>query len=66
VIGAAVNDAKRTESTTLTFSSIAQGALVLVTLAEQAGSPQLATIASCTAAGSKFKSIVWNMPWAAP
>ena len=66
VIGAATNDGKKTESTPINFTSIAQGALVIVTLTEQSGSPQLATIASCTAAGSKFKSITWNTPWTAP
>jgi hypothetical protein len=67
-IGAPVNDGKITESTTLTFTAIPQGALILVGLAEQAGSPVYATIASCTTngGGNKISNVVWNKPWTTP
>ena len=68
VVGAAVNDGKTSESTAITFSSIPAGALVLITLAEQAGSPTEATIASCTTNGgrNKIQNIVWTKPWTQP
>jgi prepilin-type N-terminal cleavage/methylation domain-containing protein len=54
------------ESTTVHFGAIAENALVELTLAEQPGSPVLATIASCTtnAAGTEINDIVWNESWA--
>jgi prepilin-type N-terminal cleavage/methylation domain-containing protein len=67
-IGASVNDNKITESTTVDFGIIAQGALVLATLTEQVGSPTSATITSCTTngGGNKINNIVWNKPWTLP
>jgi len=54
------------ESTTLQFGAIPGNALVEVTLAEQSGSPILATIASCTTnvGGTEINDIVWNESWA--
>lgn len=68
LIDAPVNDIKITESTTIQFASIAQGALVEITLVEEAGSPIQATIASCTTngGGNKINNIVWNKPWTQP
>jgi len=67
-INAAVNDHKNSESTTINFASIAQGALVTVTLAEQTGSPIYATITSCSTngGGNKINNIVWSKPWTLP
>lgn len=68
VIGTATNDGKTSEATAVTFSSIPANALVLITLAEQAGSPTEATIASCTTNGgrNKIQNIVWTKPWTQP
>jgi len=60
-IQAAVNDAHASETTSITFGSIASGALVLIGLTEQ--SPVLATISSCTKNGNNIKNVVWNKPW---
>ena len=59
------NDGLVTETTSITFSSIASGGLVLISLTEQSGSPTYATIASCTTNGghNKINNIVWNKPW---
>ncbi|BCT91636.1 hypothetical protein LYSHEL_06600 [Lysobacter helvus] len=67
-IGLPLNDGKITESTTITFSAIPQGGLVLVGLTEQTGSPVYATISSCTTngGGNKISNVVWNKPWTLP
>ena len=54
------------ESTTVHFGAINANGLVDITLAEQAGSPVLATIASCTTnlGGTEINDIVWNESWA--
>jgi hypothetical protein len=54
------------ESTTVHFAAIAANGLVAITLAEQSGSPVLATIASCTTnlGGTEINNIVWNESWA--
>jgi len=59
------NDGLTTETTTVGFSSITAGGLVLVSLAEQSGSPTYATISSCTTngGGNKINNIVWSKPW---
>jgi len=59
------NDGFVTETTSITFSSIASGGLVLISLTEQSGSPTYATISSCTTNGghNKINNIVWNKPW---
>ena len=59
------NDGLTTETTTVGFTSITAGGLILVTLAEQSGSPSYATITSCTTngAGNKINNIVWSKPW---
>jgi type IV pilus modification protein PilV len=59
-------DGKETEATSITFGAeLADGALVEVGFQEQAGSPTLATIQSCTTNkdGEGINSIVWNKPW---
>ncbi|KGQ18734.1 Type IV fimbrial biogenesis protein PilV [Lysobacter dokdonensis DS-58] len=59
------NDNKVTETTSISFASIAQGGLILVGLTEQTGSPTYATIASCTTngGGNKINNPTWNKPW---
>ena len=59
------NDGLTTETTTIGFSSITEGGLILISLAEQAGSPTYATITSCTTngGGNKINNIVWSKPW---
>jgi hypothetical protein len=61
----AANEGLTTETTTIGFSSISAGGLVLVALVEQSGSPTYATITSCTTngGGTKINNIVWNRPW---
>lgn len=56
------------ETTTVSFAAIAEGGLVEFTLAEQAGSPTYATVASCTtnAAHDEINDIVWTTPWTQP
>jgi hypothetical protein len=66
-IGSPVNDAKKTESTTVDFTAITANGLILVTLSEQSGSPIDATVASCTTNGSgKMNQIVWTKSWELP
>ena len=45
-----------------------QGALILVGLTEQVGSPVYATVTSCTTngGGNKISNVVWNRPWTLP
>jgi prepilin-type N-terminal cleavage/methylation domain-containing protein len=66
----AANDNKKTESTTIDFTGITAGGLILVTLAEQTGSPTYATIASgnCTTNGghNKINSPTWTKSWELP
>ena len=61
-------DNTKAETTSVSFAAIAENGLVELTLAEQAGSPTYATIASCTtnAAHDQINDIVWTMPWAQP
>lgn len=65
IIGLPSNDNKAAETTDVTFTSIAQGALVLVGFTEQAGSPTYATIATCSTngGGNKIINPTWNKPW---
>jgi prepilin-type N-terminal cleavage/methylation domain-containing protein len=70
-IAAPVNDNKKTESATIAFASIAANDLIVLTLAEQQGSPTYATVASCTTndapnAGTEINNVVWNKPWELP
>ena len=67
-ISAPVNDAKITEYTDVIFGSIAQGSLSVLTLTEEVGSPQYATIASCqtNGQGTTINKPVWNKPWTQP
>ena len=67
-IATPVADNTQSETTTISFGSIAAGGLIDITLTEQAGSPTYATIASCTtnAAGDEINDIVWTMPWVTP
>jgi hypothetical protein len=67
-IGSAVNDAKKTEYTTVDFSGITANDLILVTLSEQIGSPIYATITSCTTngGGNQINNVVWSKPWELP
>lgn len=64
-IASPVADNTIDESTTVSFGAIAEGDRIDVTLAEQAGSPTYATIASCTtnATNDQINNIVWNRPW---
>jgi len=64
-IGLPVNDNHASEYTVVTFPSIAANGLVLVTLAEQTGSPTYATISSCTTKGNgrQLNKIFWTKPW---
>jgi prepilin-type N-terminal cleavage/methylation domain-containing protein len=67
-IGSAVNDGLKTETTTVSFASIPNGSTAQVTFSEQAGSPILATLVSCTATlgqGNKyfFGTGTWNQSW---
>lgn len=61
------NDGKKSETTLVTFESIPAGATATVTLTQQAGSPILATLVSCTATLDKgkyyFGTGTWNKPW---
>ena len=63
----AANDNMKTESTTIDFTGITAGGLILVTLAEQTGSPTYATIANgnCTTNGghNKINSPIWTKSW---
>ncbi len=65
IIGQPTNDNKATESTSVSFSAIAQGSLLLIGFTEQAGSPTYATIATCSTngGGNKINSPTWNKPW---
>ncbi|WP_345294692.1 prepilin-type N-terminal cleavage/methylation domain-containing protein [Luteimonas vadosa] len=67
-IGAAANDGKTSETTTITFGSVGANDLLVATLTEQAGSPTYATIASCTTngGGNQINNIVWTKPWTLP
>jgi hypothetical protein len=66
----ASNDNKKTESTTISFTGITSGGLILVTLAEQTGSPTYATIAdgNCTTNGghNKINTPTWTKSWELP
>lgn len=63
-IAPATDDGTIRESTSVTFSAIAANDLVMVTLAEQAGSPVYATIASCsTVDGTTIDNVVWSYSW---
>ncbi|MUV15718.1 prepilin-type N-terminal cleavage/methylation domain-containing protein [Noviluteimonas gilva] len=65
IIGLPSNDNKVSETTSVTFTSIAQGALILAGFSEQAGSPSYATIATCSTngGGNKIINPTWNKPW---
>lgn len=67
-IGVSVNDGKETETTTITFGSIAANDTIVFTLTEQTGSPTYATVQSCTTngGGNKINNVVWNKPWENP
>jgi hypothetical protein len=67
-IATPVADNTQSETTTISFGSIAAGGLIDITLTEQTGSPTYATIASCTtnAAGDEINDIPWTMPWVQP
>ena len=67
-IGAPSNDNRASESTAVSFAAIAAGDLVIFTLAEQAGSPTYATVASCTTnvEGTEINDVVWTKPWEQP
>jgi hypothetical protein len=67
-IAGPVNDNRANERTSVSFTAIAENDLVLVTLAEQAGSPTFATIASCSTnqAGTEINDIIWTLPWTQP
>lgn len=68
VIGAATNDNKAAETTTITFAAIPANSLVLVGLSEQGDSPTYATVQSCTTngGGKQINDIVWSKPWLTP
>ena len=62
---------KTTETTMIAFGSIPANSVVLVTLAEEAGSPTYATVQNCTTNGSGNTLVVnaatgWNKPWTQP
>jgi len=67
-IAAPSADNTLSETTTVSFAAIAEAGLIELTLAEQAGSPTYATIASCTtnATHDQINDIVWTMPWTQP
>ncbi|HEY0659725.1 MAG TPA: hypothetical protein VGD21_00145 [Lysobacter sp.] len=67
-ISAPSGDNTKAETTSVSFAAIAENGLVELTLAEQAGGPTYATIASCTtnAAHDQINDIVWTIPWAQP
>jgi prepilin-type N-terminal cleavage/methylation domain-containing protein len=67
-IGSPLTDNKETETTTITFGSIAANDLILVTLAEQTGSPTYATVASCTTNGgaNQINNPTWVKSWELP
>lgn len=64
-IDAPANDGTMFESTTLQFPAIDENDLVAVALAEEAGSPTYATVASCStnAAGTEINDVVWDKAW---
>jgi prepilin-type N-terminal cleavage/methylation domain-containing protein len=66
----ASNDNKKTESTTIAFTGITANGLILVTLAQQTGSPTYATIANgqCTTNGghNKINNPTWTKSWELP
>lgn len=65
IIGSPTNDNKTAETTSVSFSAIAQGGLVMIGFTEQAGSPTYATIATCSTngGGNKILTPTWNKPW---
>ena len=65
IIAAPTNDNKAVETTSVSFTSIAQGALIMIGFTEQVGSPTYATIATCTTngGGNKINNPTWNRPW---
>jgi hypothetical protein len=67
-IAAPTNDNKNSEYTMIGFSGITSNGLILITLAEQTGSPTYATVASCTTngGGNQLNNIVWSKPWELP
>jgi type IV pilus modification protein PilV len=67
-IGLPTNDNKVAETTSVVFSAIPQGALLMIGFTEQVGSPSYATIVSCTTNGGRnqIKNVVWNRPWLTP
>ena len=63
-IGAPTNDGLTTETTSVVFASIAQGAIAMLDLTEQATSPVYATVTSCsTSDGTDILNPVWSRPW---
>ena len=65
IVGLPTNDNKVLETTGVTFTSIAQGALIMIGFTEQTGSPTYATIATCSTngGGNKIINPTWNKPW---
>jgi hypothetical protein len=58
------NDGLTTETTSVVFASIAQGAIAMLDLTEQATSPVYATVTSCsTSDGTDILNPVWSRPW---
>jgi hypothetical protein len=66
-IGSPVDDAKNTETTTVSFASIPKDGVVSITLTEQAGSPIKAVLTACTATkqGNNyyFETGTWTKSW---
>ena len=60
-----VNDNRTAETTTVTFTAIDANQLVVLTFAEQSGSPTYATVATCATNGghNQINNPTWNKPW---
>jgi Tfp pilus assembly protein PilV len=69
-IATALNDAKATETTLVTFTSIPKAGTITVTLTEQTGSPIKAVLTACTATAQGnnyyFETGTWTKSWLVP
>ncbi len=67
-INAPVDDNLPNERTAVMFNAIAPDDVVMLALSEEAGSPTLATVASCATNenGTEINDIVWTRPWEQP
>jgi prepilin-type N-terminal cleavage/methylation domain-containing protein len=66
-IGTPVNDHKKSETTTITFGTLAANSVINVVLSPQSlqDSEQYATVATCTTNGSgnQLNNVTWTRPW---